>query len=118
MKTPQIDRQEFGLDLANRVADALDHEGRFFNSHRDYCGIGLYKPSTVYVLCEVFDGTPDETLLKWDSRDDFVEFLQRQSDYSLSRVDESVHGVYTDEPFKQSNQTITRAWLEGKLDDR
>ncbi|MBF9222077.1 hypothetical protein [Hymenobacter ruricola] len=99
-------RTPYGPELAGQVADVLLRGARLAHAHRDYCGMGLEYRNHEFYYGEVWDGyyveAPKAALA---TRDAFVQWLARQSDHSLSRVEET-------DPWYWDNQTITRARLE------
>jgi hypothetical protein len=105
-KNRQRSRTPYGSELAGQVAEALVRGQRLAHAHRDYCGMGLEYRNHEFYYGEVWDGyyveAPKATLA---TREAFVQWLARQSDHSLSRVDEA-------DPWYWDNQTITRARLE------
>ncbi len=93
----------FGKDLANAVVIRLLQHPLCFQ-HRDYCGTGLFYINNKFIYCEVEDGEPvTDYLIQFEDQIQFAEWLARQSDYSMARLDEV--------EFKQGNQTITKSRL-------
>ncbi|WP_207513963.1 hypothetical protein [Longitalea luteola] len=92
--------ETYGMALASAVADALLHNSIGYG-HRDYCGTGLEYRDGVYYYGELMDGFMWEPFLQWASKQDFIQWLARQSDASLARLEAK-------EPFYWGNQTITR----------
>jgi len=84
-------------------------------NHRDYCGHGLFLEEGKFRVAEVDDGVGWETLLAFDSRDEFSAWLAEQSDHSLN-------GYTGRGPFEDlrhgNNQRITRARLEQFIGER
>ena len=99
-------RTPYGPALAGQVADALLRGQRLAHAHRDYCGMGLEYRNHAFYYGEVWDGYwVEEPKVSLATRGAFVQWLARQSDHSLSRVEET-------DPWYWDNQTITRARLE------
>jgi hypothetical protein len=94
----------FGRQLAEAVARKLQTYP-LCNSHRDYCGMGLEFRDGVYCYGEVYDGGLDP-VLRFTSSEAFVEWLSKQSDASLGRLEEK-------DPWYWGNQTLNRERLEG-----
>ena len=116
--------QPYGTALAKEVAQAMinrthtqpNRTATLCNMHRDYCGMGL--------TCQVKDGIaafdygpfedgyPDTALMGFANEADFIVWLARQSDLSLS-------GVTGPEPLKDwkrmGNQRLNRARLEAYI---
>ncbi len=118
----ELSRRPVGRALAARIAAQLqadDGKCGLWVSHRDYCGHGLIYRADRYRLVEYSDGDiiNGKQLLTWDKSDDFIAWLERQSDFSLSGASESEPGLYTDSPSKQNNQRITVARLQDYLYD-
>ena len=98
-----------GRELAARVADQLDKGLALHNSHRDYCGMGLAKDGGKYVYDWVHDGYPPSAApgghfsserLVFNSREEFIGWLQWQSDNSLA-------GSRLEWGFLRGNQRLT-----------
>ena len=108
----QLSKQHtpFGRQLAEDVADALEH-GSLGYSHRDYCGMGLERdPDGKYLYGELWDGgmiTPDQTFADTPA---FVNWLAAQSDASMARLEAK-------ELFYWNNQVINRGRLEAFVRD-
>lgn len=94
---------KYGTDLAEKTVNALQSNALSFN-HRDYCGMGLEKDSDgAYYYGEVNDGYL-EPQLRFPDREKFVEWLSRQSDASLARLEK--------DSWYWGNQVISRQRLE------
>ena len=116
----ELSRQPVGRALATRIAAQLqtdDGKRGLWVSHRDYCGHGLVYRTARYRLVEYSDGdiVNGEQLIAWDKSDDFISWLERQSDYSLSGAVESEPDLFTDSPSKRNNQRITVVRLQDYL---
>jgi hypothetical protein len=96
--------EKFGLALAGKVAATLLNYSLGYG-HRDYCGMGLEYREGVYRYGELWDGYMMEPLLKWSSKEDFINWLAQQSDASLARLEAK-------DSFYWGNQTITRQRLK------
>lgn len=92
-----------GKALAEKVAASLLKYPLGYG-HRDYCGMGLEYKEGVYQYGELWDGYMMEPLLKWPSKEDFINWLAQQSDASLARLESK-------DSFYWGNQTITRQRL-------
>lgn len=106
-----LDMEPYGIDIATKVCKKLmqnpgeDH-GLYF-SHRDYCGLGLYYINLQFILGVVNDGYgPAPLLASCDSENDFVDWLSRESDQTMS-----LYGSHF------NNQTITKSRLEWYLEE-
>lgn len=111
-----LSRRKVGRDLARRVvARLVERDGRYgvYNTHRDYCGHGLVFQAGRFRLVEVHDGYARDgrTLMSWDDQDSFIDWLARQTDFSLSGADPSKPELHTSDPFKLNNQRLTREQL-------
>lgn len=112
-------RTTWGRAFAERVADhlaTLEEPHGIAHIHRDYCGHGLFHSGGEYRLCEVYDGYPSGPAnpnhpLRWDNREDFVAFLARQSDHSLSGFDPKAPGLFTRDNRLRNNQRLNYAWV-------
>jgi hypothetical protein len=99
-------RTPFGLILAKQVAEVLTQGSRLVHSHRDYCGMGFIYRNAQFLYGEVWDGDYLEApQLTFSDRTTFADWLARQSNYSLARLEEA-------DPWYWDNQTITRQRLE------
>ncbi len=118
----RLSRQEFGEDLSTLVAEKLrndDGKRGLWNCHRDYCGHGLIYQDSQYRLVEVNDSSASEgkVIRAFENTGEFVAWLGRQSDFSLSGIDESEREFHSSEPFNVNNQRITRARLRDYVHD-
>ena len=93
-----LDPQPYGRDMAIAVAEKLLTGTSLYHAHRDYCGIGLFFYENVYTLGAVIDGydAPYEIIGTCQTRANFVNWLAKESDQSMSRYGK-----------KFNNQTIT-----------
>lgn len=107
-----LDQETYGRELAGKVAKKLK-QGPLYHAHRDYCGIGLYFFEGKFTLGEVYDGMgPHPVLIAFESQEEFVEWLAKQSDQRMSLM------VSDDRLFFNfNNQTITKIRLEYFLED-
>jgi hypothetical protein len=130
---PTCRKEPFGRELMEQVASKLTKEGyhgyhgglRY--THRDFCGHGLvFRPRgydlednhPVYSLCTVNDGFWTKDILgMWGSKEDFVSFWSRQSDWSCSGFDETTFLFFEKEESlaARGNQRITRDRLQRYL---
>ncbi len=95
--------QPYGTELAEQVAIRLK-ESSIGYGHRDYCGMGLELSNDTYRYGELWDGIMNEPDLYWDNKKSFVDWLARQSDASLSRLESK-------DPFYWGNQVINEERL-------
>ena len=109
-----LDKTDIGLELADVTAERLKLGKGLFNNHRDYCGHGLDYINGKYTLLEIHDGNPDwsEVIAEWETKTDFVNFLSRQSDWSLSGANKDEALFYTDNLFLLNNQRLTKEILK------
>lgn len=110
----RLDRRPFGEHLAGKLWRQLDRckdgEGLIHEHHRDYCGHGLIRSAGRVMLCEIQDGhMPGPALASWRNGEDFVPFFARQSDWTCSGWEPSEPVFYTEDPWRRSNQRLTRA---------
>ncbi|MBR0651282.1 hypothetical protein GXW78_16540 [Roseomonas terrae] len=113
----RLDRQPFGRMLALKVWVELRRcktgEGLIHQFHRDYCGHGLIRTADGVMLCEIQDGHfPGPPIETWRDRDAFVDFIARQSDWTCSGWERAEPVLYTDDPWRQSNQRLCRRILD------
>lgn len=114
----RLDRAPFGERLAAQVWVELrrckDGEGLIHQFHRDFCGHGLIRTGGGVMLCEIHDGhVPGPPIEIWRDRDEFVAFFARQSDWTCSGWSGKEPVLYTDDPWRRSNQRLTRRILGG-----
>jgi hypothetical protein len=111
-----LSKEKFGAELAGAVADALA-AGRtaIFHHHREDCGHGLAFEAGRYLLVDVQDGgyvTNLPPVASWSSREEFVEFWARQSDFTCSGAHLGAKLFYTRNPWERNNHRLTREKLE------
>lgn len=82
------------------------------NSHKEYCGDGLYYQGGNYYWVIVYDGAPSEVRGFWTRRDLFVEFLAEMSNYSCCGGQYSPKMLKGGGRFYLNNQRITKKRLE------
>ena len=99
-----VDTAPFGNALAETVAEALKYGGLGL-SHRDYCGLGLELKDGSYRYGELYDGYMMQAIHTFADRESFVNWLARQSNASLSRIEQP-------DAWTWGNQVITRQRLE------
>lgn len=110
----RLDRRPFGKRLAGKLWRGLsrckDGEGLIHERHRDYCGQRLIRRAGGVMLCEIQDGhVPGPTIASWRNSEDFIAFFARQSDWTCSGWEPSEPVFYTEDPWRRSNQRLTRA---------
>ena len=116
--TPEViealSHEEIGKDLAKRVASKLKNGDTLFYSHRDYCGHGLMYKDNSYHIFRIIDADIEDalTLEKFNSSEEFINFLARQSDYSLAGADCKEHVFFTESAFELNNQRLTANRLQ------
>lgn len=104
-----LSSNSYGTVLAAQVIDKLKntsevYEG-LYHSHRDYCGLGLFYENDLFKLTTVYDGYgPESTIISFDSKVEFIEWLALENDQSMSLYGE-----------KFNNQTITKIRLDWYL---
>ena len=113
-----LSKNPIGVTLASAVANRLKNNRNIINAHRDYCGHGLDFKDGKFRLLSVHDGLIEhsDVVHEWDSEKGFIEFLARQSDWSLSGADIDEEILYTDDDFFLNNQRITKATLKETVD--
>lgn len=112
-----LDRSVIGRELAAAVAEQLlKHNGKtgIWFSHRDYCGHGLIFQDRQFRLVVVHDGyaTEEPVLKEWKDAVAFVDWLSKQSDFSLSGADPQQKELFTTDCFSLNNQRLTRKRLK------
>jgi hypothetical protein len=99
-------KKNYGDSLAENVAVYLQNGKCLTYEHKEYCGTGLIFEDNVYYYCEVYDGSTFREILAFDTKKKFVTWLAKQTDYSMSRIDEE--GI---SEFSVNNQCITKERL-------
>ncbi|EFC46575.1 predicted protein [Naegleria gruberi] len=110
----QLSNVEYGSEFALKVAKALVSGKNIVNNHRDYCGLALFYENSEYVLAYCNDGCDFDPIEKFASEEAFVEFLAKQSDFTLSGADKNSK-LYEESTFARNNQRINRACLASLL---
>ncbi|QRN95403.1 hypothetical protein JRI60_41065 [Archangium violaceum] len=96
--------EPFGPELAWSVARRLKTGASLGFSHRDYCGMGLYKDEDEsFVYASLWDGFGGQEVRRFEDEEHLARWLAQQSDLSLSN--------YGDD-FAFLNQTLNRKRLE------
>ena len=108
-----LDRNEIGEKLASKIAKRLKVGRSLINQHRDYCGHGLIYADGLYKIICVHDGLVEysDTVVEFQGQAEFISFLSRQSDWSLSGADDSEKELYTENMFELNNQRLTKKGL-------
>lgn len=102
-----------GADLAEQVAQWLSKGSVLMESHRDYCGIGLYCVEGAFVHIQVGDwGLPTlvEALgLQASNQQECKVFLTKNTftEWLAGQSDESLSGRDTVPKWYQDNQRLT-----------
>lgn len=108
----QSSTESFGVDLAKEVAQKLVSGQSMNYVHRDYCGHGLSYNGSRFILATYLDGIFHEEILSWSDLDQFVAFLQQQSDFSMSGASPLIKELAATQNFYLANQTITKNRLQ------
>jgi hypothetical protein len=116
-----LSRQPLGTALAERLWRKLANEvpgnGVIYDYHRDFCGQGLIRTEDGVMLADVQDGGAyfGSPIAAWKTEEDFVAFLARQSDFSMSGWDAREPAFFTEDDWYRNNQRLTRVVLERYL---
>lgn len=121
----RLSREPYGRDFAKKVIVKLTKEYSektysgpvgVYTSHRDYCGIGLFCYGRTFGIAYVWDGMPsrDGNIISFRNDREAIDFLAKQSDYSMSGYDKS-SPLKEGSEFKLNNQRLTRRMLENFL---
>jgi len=117
----RLSREPLGTPLAERVWRKLRNEapgnGVIYDHHRDFCGQGLIRTENGVMLADVQDGGHyfGPPIAEWSTETDFVAFLARQSDFSMSGWEAAEPVFFTEDDWYRNNQRLTRAVLERYL---
>lgn len=116
-----LSRKPLGERLAEQLWRKLANEapgnGVIYDYHRDFCGQGLIRTEDGVMLADVQDGGAyfGPPIAAWKTEEDFVAFLARQSDFSMSGWDAGEPAFFTEDDWYRNNQRLTRAVLERYL---
>jgi len=110
----RLSRKALGAELARRLWERLQKagigEGLIHQFHRDFCGHGLIRTEDGVILCDILDGSyPGPPIATWATAEEFVEFLARQSDFSMSGWDPAEPVFFTEDHWYRNNQRLTSA---------
>ena len=110
-----LSHEAIGRDISKKVAQKLRRGKNIYNQHRDYCGHGLTYKDSKYCFVLVHDGWLEysDVIVSLDSEEDFVSFLSRQSDFTLSGASKLEPVFYTEDKFLLNNQRLTKKALAG-----
>lgn len=117
----RLSREPLGRLLAEQVwrklLNATPGNGVIYDHHRDFCGHGLIRTQDGVMLADVQDGGlySGPPIAEWSAEGDFVTFLARQSDFSMSGWDAAEPVFFTEDDWYRNNQRLTRAVLERYL---
>ncbi|AOF91013.1 hypothetical protein [Sinorhizobium sp. RAC02] len=117
----RLSREPLGGPLAEHVwrklLDETPGNGVIYDHHRDFCGHGLIRTQDGVMLADVQDGGLyfGAPIAVWTTEPDFVTFLARQSDFSMSGWDRAEPAFFTEDDWYRNNQRLTRAVLERYL---
>ena len=116
-----LSRKPLGATLAEQLWRKLANEapgnGVIYDYHRDFCGQGLIRTDDGVMLADVQDGGAyfGSPIAAWKTEEDFVAFLARQSDFSMSGWDAGEPAFFTEDDWYRNNQRLTRTVLERYL---
>ncbi|MXN43899.1 hypothetical protein GR138_01785 [Shinella kummerowiae] len=117
----RLSRKPLGTLLAEGVWRKLLNEvpgkGVIYDHHRDFCGQGLIRTENGVMLADVQDGGLyfGPPIAEWSTETDFVAFLARQSDFSMSGWEAAEPFFFSEDDWHRNNQRLTRAVLERYL---
>lgn len=117
----RLSREPLGTLLAERIWRKLLNEapgtGVIYDHHRDFCGQGLIRTENGVMLADVQDGGLyfGPPIAEWSTETDFVAFLGRQSDFSMSGWEAAEPVFFSEDDWYRNNQRLTRAVLERYL---
>jgi len=119
----KLSKKPYGKSFARSVIDKLIVKGESSNGmagiyhvHRDYCGMGLFYIQKIFSICYVYEGmiAPEKSIVSFQNKEQAVDFLSRQSDYTMSGYDKTSVLKESSE-FRLNNQRLTRKMLENFL---
>ncbi|MCT7663730.1 hypothetical protein [Shinella kummerowiae] len=117
----RLSRKPLGTLLAERIwrklLDEVPGTGVIYDHHRDFCGQGLIRTENGVMLADVQDGGLyfGPPIAEWSTETDFVAFLARQSDFSMSGWEAAEPVFFSEDDWYRNNQRLTRAVLERYL---
>ncbi|TAE69484.1 MAG: hypothetical protein EAZ85_13080 [Bacteroidetes bacterium] len=100
------DEQKYGKTIAQNVAIYLEKGGTIAYAHRDYCGTGFIFEENTYYYCTISDGYAFYEKEAFATQKEFIEWLSKQSDRTMSMVDDE-----NASDFDVDNQCITKERL-------
>lgn len=108
-----LSKEKIGSSLARNIAKWLKTKKSLYKSHRDYCGHGLQYKDEKYCIISVNDGLLDfsDVVFSFNTTDEFVSFMTRQSDYTMSGASKAESVFYTENKFLLNNQRLTKNQL-------
>lgn len=105
-----------GREAAEKLAIKLQFRGALMpKAHKDFCGYGLVYEDGKYLLLSVQDGLREysSVIYEWKTKEEFISYMEQQSDYSLSGADKNSPLFYTTDSFSLNNQCLTVSVLRG-----
>lgn len=113
----RLSRKQLGTERARQLWDQLQQakigEGLIHQVHRDFCGQGLIRTDAGIILCDIQDGHfPDAAIATWATKEEFIAFFSRQSDFTMSGWDPDEPVFFTEDSWYRNNQRLTTAIID------
>lgn len=127
-----LSTNHFGYELANQVAEKLIKYGSFGDAHPGHCGTGLFynkstsflrklqpRPNNCFMIASVYDGEPWDEYKVFEKQEEFVEWLAKQSDWSMSGFSENPDSIPKEENihlclFRRINKNRLERFVSGE----
>jgi hypothetical protein len=110
------DKTLYGLEFAKKVANHLKiFKAVFFGYHSDYCGTGFEYKENSFNFVKVDEGVYTTIVKKLNNEEEFIEWLSKQSDFTLGGFDKD-SDLFEEDEFYRGNQRIDKKLLNKILE--
>jgi len=114
-----LSTNHFGYELANQVAEKLIKHDSFGDAHPGHCGTGLFYNKRCFMVASVYDGEPWDEYKIFETQEEFVEWLAKQSDWSMSGFSEDPESIPKEENihlclFRRINRNRLERFVSGE----
>ena len=118
-----LSKQQFGKELAEKFIDTIENKSAYSRAHPGYCGwiAGFQKKEQKFVFTRSWegyingiDGTEPDLTWNLSQKEELIDWLSQQSDYSMSGgdTDSKIYGFgYI------NNQTISETKMKEFITD-
>ena len=99
--------KKYGKELASLYAETLEKKTHPpFPQHQGYGGVTFYYEDGKFYFCRVWDECITETLLTFENKEKFVEWLGSKSDLNMSGDDPNDKDLFEKQKGYGGNQRI------------